>query len=335
MTSSSNPRPPRRAERARLVGGGLIAAAAPLLASSLACSMNLDSPTLVKTPRVLAIVADRPESRPGEDVRVGVIGYRPDDPSGAGTRYRFRLCASLPRVLEASDIPVPSDLPLRDTCEPLEGEGSSRTIPGDRTTALATLIQSLPRAGAFDASFLTRILETAGIPFQVEVDLLGPDDAVLLTAVKTLAITTREAPLPGPTTPPPPVPFVVGDGEGPLDDVRVAMPDDLFSFRCEPERPVVLPAGTELEIAPMPDAEFVEDFPIFGYDGSIRIGHENEYYSYYATGGAMREETTRAPERETLWTTPEEPGTVRLWVIVRDGHLGARGCSLDVTIDPP
>lgn len=316
-------------ERAVKSAGGLLAALAlPSALFGLACTAGLDLPTLVKTPRVLAIVADRPESRPGEDIEVGVIGYLPSDPDGAHTRYRFRLCASLPRVLTASNIPLPDDFPLRDTCETLSGEGTTRTIPGARTQALAALLEGLPSAGAFDASFLTGLLGTAGVPFQVEVQLLGDDDAVLLTAVKTLAITTREAPLPPPTTPPPPVPFQLGDA-------TVAMPASLFDFRCVPTAPVTLTANTEITITPTPAEDFAEEFPIYGYDGTIQIGHENEYYSFYATGGVIGTETTRPPDRETLWTTPEEPGTVKLWVIVRDGHLGARGCSLDVTITAP
>lgn len=305
---------------------GHILAALALLGGlgSLACTGGLDSPTLVKTPRILAILADPPESAPGTDIRLGVIAHVPSDPEGLTTTYAWRLCASLPRVLDAADIPA--DLPLPDTCETLPSTGPTATIPGSETAALAMLLRSLPAGGSFDASFLTRILDTAGIPFQVEVDVLDASGAVLITGVKTVAITTRTEP--PPTTTPPVVLFSVGEQD-------VAMPDDLFDFRCMPTAgPLVARAAEEVEITPIPGIDWTEDFLVYDYSGVVRTGHENEYYSFYATGGAIETETTRPPDRETRWTPPEEPGTVRLWLIVRDGHLGTRGCHVDVTVAP-
>ena len=311
--------------------GGLVAGVSVIGALVSGCLGNLDQPTLVKTPRILAIMVDHPESVPGTDLQLGVIAYDPADPDGASTTYRWRLCDSLPRVLDAAQIPA--DLPIPDTCETLPETGPTAMIPGDRTAALARLITSLPSGGSFDATFLTRILSSAGIPFQVEVDVLGADGTVLVTGIKTLAITTREAPLPPPTTNPPAVLFSFGDGTDTSMDVDVAMPDDLFDHRCVPTSgPVSLPADTELVVTPQPGIDWTEEFPIFDYSGDIRIGRENEYYSFYSTGGKMGTETTNPPDRETHWTTPEDAGTVRFWLIVRDGHLGARGCWLDVDI---
>lgn len=303
---------------------GHILAALALLGGlgSLACTGNLDPPTLVKTPRILAIIADPPESAPGTDITVGVIAHVPDDPEGLTTTYAWRLCASLPRVLDAADIPA--DLPLPDTCETLPSTGPSATIPGSETAMLAMLLRSLPTGGAFDASFLTRILDTAGIPFQVEVDVLDASGEVLISGLKTVAITTRTAP--PPTTNPPVVLFSLGEQD-------VAMPDDLFDHRCVPTSgPLLATVEQEIEITPIPGIDWTEEFPIFDYSGVLRTGRENEYYSFYVTGGSLSAETTRPPDREVRWTPPEEPGTVRLWLIVRDGHLGARGCHVDVDV---
>jgi len=298
--------------------------AALALLGGTACIGGLDPPTLVKTPRILAIVADPPESAPGTDIELGVIAHVPGDPEGLTTTYAWRLCASLPRVLDAANIPA--DLPLPDTCETLPSTGPTASIPGSETAALAMLLRSIPPSERFDTSFLTRILDTAGIPFQVEVDVLDASGAVLITGIKTVAITTRTEPRP--TTNPPVVLFSIGDQD-------VAMPDDLFDFRCIPTAgPVVVTAAQEVEINPIPGIDWTEEFPIYDYSGVIRMGRENEYYSFYATGGSIETETTRPPDRETRWTPPEEPGSVRLWMIVRDGHLGARGCHLDVDVAP-
>lgn len=322
--------------KSKAVGVTLLAAtlAAPLAAPLLGCLGNLDPPTLVKTPRILVIVGDAPESRPGEDISLGVLAHVPSDPDGASTTYRWRLCASLPRVLEAAQIPA--NLPLPDTCETLPSAGPTATIPGERTQALADLLASLPSGGSFDASFLTGILASAGIPFQVEVDVLDASGTVVVTGIKTLAITTRVAPLPPPTTNPPVVLFTIGDDDDTTEDFDVVMPDDPFDFAClATNGPVVVPAQAERRITPVPGIDWTEQFPILDYSGEITIGRENEYYSFYATGGGIAEETTRPPERATTWTTPEEPGSVRLWLIVRDGHLGARGCFLDVDVTTP
>lgn len=335
MTSSRAHALPRTSRRIALAGSwalSLSLGAAGL--SSTACIGQLDPPTLVKTPRILAILVDHPESRPGTDLGLGVIAHVPDDPAGLTTRYRWRLCASLPRVLEAAQIPA--ELPIPDTCETLESTGPTALVPGDRTATLARLLTSLPAGGAFDASFLTRILESAGVPFQVEVDVLDASGAVLVTGLKTLAITTRDTPLPPPTTNPPAVPFTIGDGDGPLEDLSIAMPADLFDLACMATAgPATLPTARELTITPQPSTDWTEEYPIFDYSGSIRIGRENEYYSFYATAGSITDETTRPPDRATTWTSPEAAGTTRLWIIVRDGHLGTRGCWVDLTITAP
>jgi len=303
--------------------GYILTAATALLGSGGSIGV-LDPPPIVKTPRTLATTADPPESAPGTDIELGVIAHVPADPEGLTTTYAWRLCASLPRVLDAANIPA--NLPLPDTCETLPSTGPTASVPGSETAALAMLLRSIPPSERFDTSFLTRILDTAGIPFQVEVDVLDVSGAVLVTGVKTVAITTRTEP--PPTTNPPVVLFSVGDQD-------VAMPNDLFDFRCIPTSgPVVVMADQEVDITPIPGIDWTEEFPIYDYSGVIRTGRENEYYSFYATAGSITTETTRPPDRETQWTPPEEPGTVRLWMIVRDGHLGTRGCHIDVDVAP-
>lgn len=289
------------------------------------CLGALDPPTLVKTPRILLILADPPESAPGTDIRLGVIAHVPDDPEGSTTTYRWRVCDSIPRILDAAQIPA--NLPLPDTCATLAETGPTATIPGMRTTSLAALLSSIPPSDRFDASFLTTILDTAGIPFEVEVDVLDASGNVLVTGRKIVAITTRTDP--PPTTTPPVVLFSFGEQD-------VAMPADLFDHRCiTTSGPLRAAPGAVVPVTPIPGIDWTEEFPIWDYSGMVRIGRENEYYSFYATGGSISEETTRPPNRAIEWTAPEEPGTYRFWMIVRDGHLGGRGCHVDVEVPRP
>ena len=292
------------------------------------CIGSLDQPTLVKTPRILNIIASTPEAVPGDDIQVGVIAYAPEDPTGASLTYRWRMCDSLPRVLRAASIPIgTSTAPSDSECIVLTDQtGPTATLPGARTTRLAQMIQGLAAADP-RASFLGDVLNTAGIPFEVEVDVLSASGEVLVTGKKIVAIGTRTSPRL--TTNPPPVPFSI-------DDQDIAMPPGLFDHACIPIRgPVRITAGTEVEVAPIAGVDWVEEFPIYDFNGQVRIGRENEYYSFYATGGSISEETSRPPNREIQFRAPTELGPLRFWMIVRDGHLGGRGCFIDVEVVAP
>lgn len=306
----------------------LVACGGVALSAVTGCIGSLDQPTLVKTPRILNIIADTPEAVPGEDIRVGVIAYAPEDPTGATLTYRWRMCDALPRVLRAASIPIgTSTQPSASECITLtEQTGPVVTLPGARTTRLADTIRGLaasdPRAG-----FLGDVLNTAGIPFEVEVDVLNASGEVLVTGKKIVAIGTRT--MPRLTTNPPPVPFSI-------DDQDVAMPPGLFDHACIPMGPPIrITADREVEIAPIAGVDWIEEFPIYDFTGQVRIGTENEYYSFYATGGSISEETTRPPDREIQFRAPSTPGSVRLWMIVRDGHLGGRGCYIDIDVVAP
>ncbi|MCX7807403.1 MAG: hypothetical protein N2515_02235 [Deltaproteobacteria bacterium] len=300
---------------------------------TLGCGVGgLDSPTIVKTPRILAIIAEPPESFPGSEIRVGVLAHSPDDPEGENLRYRWRLCVSLRRVLSITGIP--GDGAGADRCEELPATGPVAVIPGEATRELVRTIENLPQTGRLDPRFLLAVLATAGLPFEVEVDVLDAGGKILVRGTKIVAITTRMPPLPPPTTNPPPIVYKLGDGvEGPEVDVDVVMPPDPFDFRWWlPNGPVRFPQDTQVTIQPISGADWTESYPIWDYSGQVQLGKENEYYSFYVTHGGLSKETTRPPEREVLWRTPKEARTVRLWLVVRDGHLGSRACRVDVQV---
>ena len=318
----------RHSVRWPLVTTGLLALSTLLSPIDSGCAAGLDQPTLVKTPRILNIIASTPESMPGDDIEVGVIAYAPEDPTGASLTYRWRMCDSLPRVLRAAQIPLGTAIGPGDSeCIVLTDQtGPTATLPGARTMRLAATIEAIaaadPRAG-----FLGDVLGSAGIPFEVEVDVLSASGDVLVTGKKIIAIGTRTTP--PLTTNPPPVPFSIGDQD-------VAMPADLFDHACIPMGgPIRIQAGAEVEVEPIAGTEWTETFPIYDFSGQIRIGSENEYYSFYATDGSISEETSRPPNREIEFRAPNSPGSLRFWVIVRDGHLGGRGCFIDVEVTAP
>lgn len=295
------------------------------LACATACTGGLDSPTIVITPRVLAITADRPEARPGEDITLRAFAY---DPEGRALRYRWRVEIDPGRLLGAStgaraDIVCPSLM-----CVPLAGEAREAVIPGAVTQGILDNIDLVGTVGGFDASILRAILATAGLSFEVHVDVVTDDgvggEAILVSAYRRVAMTTRAEP----TTNPPPIDYLVAGVE-----VRSANDPLGDPFDCLVARPIRLAAGERVILAPQGDeSEWIETYPVFDYTGGIREGRENAYYSWYATAGSLSAETTRPPDRDVFYRAPAEPGLERIFLVVRDGHLGTRACSLPIEI---
>lgn len=300
----------------------LLTAAMAALALGAGCTGNLPVPQIVLTPRVLIIVADQPEAHPGDDVELRVLAY---DPMGRPLTYRWRACLSLGAILSQSD--VETGLP-DEACFDLEGSGDTTVVPGERTQQIVDGIAAAPLPDETRA-FVNALLSLTGLGFEVQLDVIAPDGTVLVSAYKTVGITTRETL----TTNPPPIDYLFGD-------TYVSMPREGFTgsgFDCVVwGEPIVLPTNTEIEIVPPPDEEpaWIETYPVLGYDGSFTMGREGAYYSFHATGGGIQAETTNPPLQNVYYTTPVVPGPVRFWLEVRDGHLGARACTFELTVAP-
>ena len=300
----------------------LLIAAMAALALGAGCTGNLPVPQIVLTPRVLIIVADQPEAHPGDDVELRVLAY---DPMGRPLTYRWRACLSLGAILSQND--VDTGLP-DEACFDLASTGDTAIVPGEQTQQIVDGIAGAPLPDETRA-FVNALLSLTGLGFEVQVDVLGPGDVVLTTAYKTVGITTRDTL----TTNPPPIDYRFGD-------TYVSMPREGFTgsgFDCVIwGQPIVLPPETQIEIVPQGDEEpaWLESYPVLGYDGRFTMGMEGAYYSFHATGGTLEAETTNPPLQNLYYTTPEEPGPVRFWLEVRDGHLGARACTFELTVAP-
>lgn len=292
-----------------------------------ACIEGLDSPSIVVTPRILAIVAEPPESAPGTDISVDAMISIPEE-IPRPLALRWRACLSPQEVLEASgfrNIEVPGGMP---DCDPQTlPEGEPYLVRGARTRALVDLVMAFGSVGGFDTSLFESVLATAGLAFFVDVDVVDANGVVVVSGYKRVAVTTR----PSPTTNPPSPKFRIGD----------AVVETTSRFACmttDASIPVIV-ADTEIELAPiLPDGAleepWLESFPIFDFTGGLQTARENAYYTWYATAGSLSEHTTRPPNREITWTAPSEPGPHTLWLVIRDGHLGQSGCRLDVMVTP-
>jgi hypothetical protein len=209
-------------------------------------------------------------------------------------------------------------------------EDEAFTLPGAETQSVVDLLSLASQAG-YDVQRILDVLDTAGLAFEVNLDVLDANGVVLVSALKRGALTRRDAP----GTNPPSMRFRLGES------LMVSDPTRTFVCASEPGEPVVLASDTDFTIEPLigraPDGEedWLESFPIYDYSGGVTEGRENAYYSLYVTAGGTSKETTRPPERNFQFHTPKEPGPMTLWMIARDGHLGTSGCRLDLMVSAP
>lgn len=211
-------------------------------------------------------------------------------------------------------------------------------------------------------ALIERIRQDIGVTFVAELRVIEDVDGELVehhVAFKRAivrddgCVSTDETPCPGYNPPPPELSVRLLRAEE--DDAvwvtarGIDNPDNPFECRfceraldgsCAPtpramqlvpnERYVLDPIDVPLD----PDAPgtWIERYTVLDLTGELVDGQEAAYYSFLSTDGSFERSKTRAPADETIWTTPDEPGSYPLWVIVRDGQAGMSACRLDVQV---
>jgi hypothetical protein len=324
---------PTSASSAGLAARALAALALGVLSLGLftlvsGCTEGLDSPTIVRTPRILAMVAEPPESAPGTDVRLAAMISIPVA-IPRPLSMRWRACIDPEEVLFASGFRG-IELPGTPECdEQTLAVGEPYVVRGERTAEVVATLRAFASIGGFSPELLDGILSTAGFAYFVDLEVLDANGEIVVRGYKRAAMTTRESPT---TNPPQPV-FRLGE-------VRIVPEGQPFDFTCRAEDgsvPSVAPRAV-VTLAPELPAGFdeepwLETFPIFDYTGGLQIARENAYYTWLATAGSISDFTTRPPDRESRWTAPAEPGPQTLWLVIRDGHLGTSACRLDLMVE--
>lgn len=288
------------------------------------CNLGLDSPDIVKTPRILAIVVEPPESAPGVDVAVSAMISIPAD-RARPLALHWRVCTDPESVLDETGFNI--DLPGRPICdEATLPEDEPFRVDGTRTQTLVDTLRGLAMIPGFDASVLESVLATAGLAYVIELEVLDADGNALVAGYKRAAVTTRAMP----TTNPPSPTFR-------LAETTIVTTEEPFTCAALDPSMLRIAPRAEVELAPLlpegaEEEDWLETFPIFDYTGGLLEGHENAYYSWYATAGSFSSSTTQPPDRDTIWYAPETPGPQTLWLVVRDGHLGTSACRLEVEV---
>jgi len=322
---------------------------------------TLQKRSIVAQWRVLAIVAEGPVARFGEDVRFEALVVDPEGERALhgvdGVEYRWSLCVRPERVPGLGGLQYDpespsqgcgaSELPeeLRARLEEIlfTSADGSFTVPALLT---ATLLESLPAvvdASGFPPELIESILATTGIPLVVELRV-SRDGQETIVAFKRFLLTTAEGTLG--TNPPPPRFRICTDRAScqtaPIDGDTWLAGVEGETFRCAPEdgaTPVV-DAGAEVILDPEHGAPggldalppWLEEYQVLDIRGELLTVEERAYYSWFSTGGAFDQEITRSPVEQEIWRAPAEAGTYPLWLGVRDGHGGTSACRAEIEV---
>lgn len=313
-----------------------------VLLSTGCLDIDFDSPHLIQYERIIGLRAEPPEAQFGEDVVFTALVV---DETGANlamepdVELRWSVCVSLAAIVRGAGLGAGSD--LEDDCREggddlvrLSAEGlppDSARLPGAAVVAVIAELMapggggglpSIPGLDPGSARSLLTVIAEVGVPLSVRLEVYRQGE-LIQTGFKRFAIVMRE----DPTTNPPPPRFA-------FDGAFVSARGEGDPTRCVPEEgPIVLDAGAEIALDPDDDEEaWLETYPVFNFDGEVQENEESAYYSWFVTAGSMADDITQRPEDDTAWTTPEEPGTYPLWLVVRDGHLGMSWCQVDVEV---
>lgn len=292
--------------------------------------------------RAMSITATPPIARPGDDVRFDPLVVSPDGEhvthGVGGVRFEWALC------IRPDDPPGLGGLQY-DPEDPTEGcdaadmrldeflvpaEDGSLMVPGFLSEAIwpepGEVSEAARTLFGEDVSpeFVEQLLTTVGILVTVQLSVYQGDERVI-RAYKRIVLVDRAEP----GTNPPEPRFQIGDAW--VSGREVEAP-----WTCEPEDGVrpVLPRNQGVIISPDPnDEDWLETYFVLDITATITEVSERPYYSFLSTAGSFDQETTRAPIREEIWTTPEDPGVYPLWVVVRDGHAGMTACRTEVEVE--
>ncbi len=348
----TEPRPARRV--LALLGMSLAASAAACLPDP-----GFDKRDLVKTPRILAVIADKPELAPGEAATLSVLFA---DPRGGGrpVRFRWSACVGLESLggggtgFSGAQYGMMEAPPgCADPGARLDlGEGPTAVLAAPPAAQIDLLVaQFRARVGdAIPVEFVERLLDEVGIQITVQVEALTPGDAgdtTLVAGFKRVLVSRRAE---RGTNPPRPR-FAIGE-EGVVS--AYAPGSEGFDCASESGAPIVVPAGATVALRPDPtpadpdgdatdepwagdptctdDDPVTECYGVLDPQGFFARKPESAFYTWNVTGGALFEGTTSRPTRDNEWTAPTTPGEVTVWLVTRDGHGGTAACRAQVTV---
>ncbi len=288
----------------------------------------------IRSPRVLAIVADPPAVRPGQDARLRALVV---DPAGRPISYRWSVCAQ-PELLGGGPFSgvqfegAGNQPGCGDDALGLElGTSDTATFPGAISTALVERLDDSTALfdGLVSPELIRRVAEEVGVAVTVQLEVRIAGD---LEVIATKRVLVRSGELPSTNPFPPRV--TVGPSPEIVVDAREERVND--DFRCEPAlgvAPKVAPRGRLLLRPSFDEGAWLERYRVLEPTGAIRELEERAFFSWFAAAGTLRDNVTQVPVEGNAWTAPANVGTYPIWVVVRDGHGGTSACRFDVVVE--
>lgn len=326
--------PPRRpaddARTLRPMPRPLARIACALAACALAaCDAALDQRlAIVDRPRVLAVIAEPAEARPGDRVQYAAVVAAPDGPASAPLRWAYCLdpkpptednavsaaCLDRAGLVDLGSAPaIAATLPAQGCLAfgPETPPGNFRPRDPDATGGYYQPIRAdLGELVAFGLSRITCKLATAPGPVAHDYDLH-------YVANRNPTIATLE--LAGPDVP------VAPDSADRPDGAPA-------SFTAPADRDVVLTASWPAAAA----EHYLAYDPL---SQTLTDRREAMRLSWFATGGALAVDASAVAEADpatqvsTTWRTPAA-GPATLWLVLRDSRGGIASVTAAVTIVP-
>jgi len=336
-----------------------------------ACGSEFDPASKVTKPRVLGIVASKPDATFTDDVTLeAVLGVPPVDPSATEpaptvSSLAWSVCplslgayAAYACADPSLELPVPA-ADASGTTATLRGaafaaglaqlkpffpqllEGLRRIVSQEADACLWDMIVACDACtgAAADAKGAEACLESA---YTTTVACLRSDgfDVQARLVVTLDDGTSFEAVKrvlfrdPDPDRPPNANPAVTGL------DVWPNVEREGPSVHVAPGATLTVPAGWVVSFVPALAEGSIEALP----EGDAALerpgatGFELVYFSWFATDGRFAYERTTSDTPDTTWDAPQAdelpPGPVPAWVFVRDDRLGAGFLSFSIVVDP-
>ena len=304
---------------------------------------EFDPASLVKGPRVLAMVAEPPSVPPGESAKLSLMHTRFGDLRDYDVRWT--ACGAFMSDIRGSQY---RDEALDQGCGsaalPL-GDGKAAVLPGEQTAALFENLDTVATiiGNRLPEKTIERIERQVGLPLLVEVAIASDEE--VFRAVKRVLVTRGAR-----HHNPPPPRFAMGD-----QLVRAASTtgelEDPFLCMAEGDEPVRVETGASIVLSPRMgsvadprdeddeatdggdgDERWLEDYQVLNARGELEMRTERAFYSWFVTGGELEEDVTKSPLRDNEWRTPGESGCHEMWLVVRDGHGGTSACRVPVIV---
>lgn len=281
-----------------------------------ACDDALDQRLdIVTAPRVLAVVAEPAEAKPGTDVTYTALVAGPDGPIADAPDWAF---CTAPLPPSEDDVVVPACLGDSQVVALGSGASVTGTLP-----AMGCLLYGpdTPPGG-----FRPRSADATGGYYQpVRADVVGESAFGLSRILCDLPNATAQAAARYRTE------YVV-NANPTLDPLA-------FAGASGPLSADALPADSDVTLTASWPAEAAESY-IF-YDPltqQIVTRRESLRVSWFATGGALPVDSTlvgeadRTTEVTTVWHTPTAPGPTTFWLVLRDSRGGVATQQVAITL---